>query len=122
MNKTGLGKLGEQQALEFLLARGYRILERNYRTRYGELDLVAKESGAVCIIEVRSRSTAGFASAAESVTPAKQKKIIRAALAYLQERGLLEEKIRFDVVCVDNSGPKGEVTLIKDAFSQIEDD
>ena len=116
MDKSGSGKLGEEQALAFLLEKGYRVIERNYRTRYGELDLVCREAGAVAIVEVRSRNTPGFASPAESVTPAKQKKIIRAALAFLSERGLLEEKIRFDVVCVDNTGPKAEITLIKDAF------
>ncbi|MEG1774632.1 MAG: YraN family protein, partial [Oscillospiraceae bacterium] len=81
MNQNGVR--GEQFAACMLLGDGYEILARNYRTRRGELDLVAKKGDTLAFIEVKTRSARSLGSPASAVTPAKQRCLIRAALDYL---------------------------------------
>ncbi len=114
-----LGRQGEDIAWEYLKRRGYRILERNYRCRYGEIDLVAKDGETIVFIEVKSRRTAAFGDPEESVSPAKQKKISTVALNYLKDKGLYDRPARFDVVSVLASVLGQKVTRIPDAFDLI---
>ncbi len=113
------GRRGEALAAERLVQLGYRLLDRNARGRPGEIDLVAEEGGAVVFVEVRSRATAAFGSAAESVTRDKQARLSRAALAYLAARGWLERPARFDVVAVDGPAGAEQVEVIRDAFPVV---
>ena len=87
-------------ALEYLRARGYEIVATNWRTRYGEIDIVARDRGTVVVVEVRARRSAGFGTAAESVGPQKRQRLVRMAEAYLQQHAP-HASARIDVVTVD---------------------
>jgi putative endonuclease len=100
-NRRALGAAGESAAAEYLRKRGYRILESNVRCRLGELDLVALEGGTVVFVEVKSNRGGRYGAPEEMVTPAKQRRLTRLALWYLQRRGWLGRPARFDVVAVD---------------------
>ncbi|MCX8116706.1 MAG: YraN family protein [Desulfobacterota bacterium] len=116
MEKKALGAKGEEIALRFLKKRGYRILERNYVCKMGEIDLIAKEKDTLAFVEVKTRRSSRFGPPEEAVDRRKQEQLSRAALFYLKERGLEQEKARFDVVAVQ-WGPEGpQVELIRNAF------
>jgi putative endonuclease len=112
------GRRAEDLAAEFLRAQGCEILERNYRRRLGELDLVARQGGVLVIAEVRTRAHSGFGSAAASVDRRKQQRITRAALQLLQQRAELARlPVRFDVLVVRNlSASKPRIEWIRHAF------
>jgi len=94
------GESAEDRALKWLSRRGLRLVERNFRCKAGEIDLIMQDGEALVFVEVRYRSHASFGSAAESVTPAKQKKLRRAAAVYLQRQRKLPP-CRFDIIGVD---------------------
>src|SRR3954452_22213775 len=97
--RKALGDAGEQAAVELLEASGYRVVARNFRCQYGEVDVVAERGELLCFVEVRSRSSATWGDPAHTVSWAKQRRVTRAALHYLFERGGREERmVRFDVV------------------------
>ncbi len=98
-----LGALGERLAEQHLLAKGYRIRERNFRVREGEIDLIAEFAGTLVFVEVRARKGARMGSAIESLTPAKQRRLIVLAEAYGQVREDLPEDQRIDVIALDLS-------------------
>lgn len=100
MTSVSKGKEGEEQAARFLQEAGYRILERNYLLRGGEIDLIAAERDTLVFVEVKSRSYEAFGGPLAAVTPAKQKRICQTAFHYIQEKGLKFDSIRFDVLCV----------------------
>lgn len=112
-----LGKLGEDLAVGALVARGYAILDRRYRTRHGEIDIVAEDRGTIVFVEVRARASGEFGRAAESLTRAKQRKVTAMAVDYLARRHLTNCPCRFDVVTVDDAaGPHPDVTVYPGAF------
>ncbi len=112
---TRKGARGEQLAGEYLQKEGYRILERNYRCRRGEIDIIADEGGVICIVEVRSRESSGCGDPLESVNHPKRSRIIYAARRYLAARGLTERDIRFDVVGITYQ-PELRIHLVRGAF------
>ncbi len=91
-----LGSEAEHIAAIYLQQKGLKLLERNYQSRYGEIDLVMQDGKTLVFVEVRLRSSAGFGGAAMSITPSKQQKIIRTAEQYLQQHG--SRSCRFDVI------------------------
>src|SRR5581483_2836805 len=105
-SRGALGKLGEDLACDELGRRGYIILERRYRTRFGELDIIARDGGVLVFVEVRTRSSRRFGTPFESVTWQKRHRISRMAASYLSARGLANVRCRFDVAAVtpDASG------------------
>jgi len=109
------GELGEEQAVEFLKERGYRIVARNYRWRGGEIDIIARDGDYLAFIEVKMRSDEGFAPVEETLTSRKRERLIRTAEHYIAryQPGI---DLRFDVVAVVG----GELRLYKDAF-RLED-
>jgi len=113
-----LGARAEQLALEYLQARGLTIVERNYRRRLGEIDLVALDHGVLVIAEVRTRSTDAFGGAAASVDARKQRRIIRAAEQLLQRhRDYAALPVRFDVLIVTAAATDApEVHWLRHAF------
>jgi putative endonuclease len=117
MRSHKLGKDGEAFAAEFLTARGYEILKINYRTKVGEVDIVAREGGVICFIEVKTRQEDGW-DAFEAVHVRKQYKIRRIAQQYLIDEFRTEDLFaRFDVLgirCIRDSS--FEADLLKDAF------
>ena len=90
------GSEGEAVAGRYLKKKGYTILGQNYFCRFGEIDLIARDGGYVVFVEVKTRTSSGFAQAREAVTPAKQRKLRAAASLYLAERRL-DCRCRFDV-------------------------
>lgn len=110
------GKRGEEQAVEYLKGLGFEIIELNYRCRLGEIDIIAKDEDTLVFLEVKTRSTAGFGEPEAAVNLAKQKRISRVSLHYLQSHHNPEQKARFDVVAVDCTKDPPQIRLIKDAF------
>ena len=98
--RQSLGRRGEAAAARYLWWRGYRIVERNCRTSLGEIDLVAVQRRTVVFVEVKTRRTHETGHPLEAVTRQKQRRLIRAALAYLRRHDLLEYAARFDVIAV----------------------
>jgi putative endonuclease len=116
MQKKELGKKGEEIALRFLKKNGYRIIERNYTCKMGEIDIIAREKETFVFIEVKTRRSTTFGPPQLAVDQRKQGQLSRVALYFLKEKRLEEVKARFDVVAI-LLGPKGEeIELIKDAF------
>ena len=98
--RNEIGALGEKVALRFLEAKGYRVKCRNFRTPFGELDIVTKHGDSIIFIEVRTRTTSSLGPPFLSVTRVKQAHIIRNALFYLKRYGLIGRDWRIDVVSV----------------------
>jgi len=112
------GARAEQIALEYLQGRGLTILERNYRRRLGEIDLVALDHGVLVIAEVRTRRTGAYGGAAASITGLKQRRIIRAAAQLLQQhRDYAALPVRFDVLIVAGvAAAAPQVSWLRHAF------
>jgi putative endonuclease len=112
-----LGKNGEDLAAGFLEGQGYKIIERNYRCRLGEIDLIASDGGCLVFVEVKTRKSDSFASPKAAVNSTKQAHIARSAIVWLKSRKLMDKSARFDVVTVLESAEKPKLELIKNAFS-----
>ena len=110
------GHLGEELACNALRQRGYEILERGYRTRAGELDIVAKEGEYFVFVEVKARQDDSFGEPEEAVTLRKQEKLVWMATDYLARNGLTDVPCRFDVVGINTETSPPSVTIIADAF------
>ena len=117
--RISLGRLGERLALQRLEADGYQILQRNYRCTEGEIDLVARHGDGLAFVEVRTRRGQNAGSPEESVTPAKQRKLVQVAQRYLQEHPDSPAQWRIDVVAVefDSGGVLRRVTVHQNAVS-----
>lgn len=116
-NRKQLGTFGEEKAAEFLARNGYRILARNFRSRAGELDIVAEEDGSVVFVEVKTRSSDAFGRPEEAVNYFKRKKMIDTARYYLHRNNLANRDCRFDVVSVKlGANENGEISLFRNAF------
>ena len=113
-----LGESGENFASRELVSRGYAIVARRYRTRWGEIDIIARDGDTLVFVEVRRRSHTDCGSALESVGPQKQRRVIRMAVDYLTRHDLYDRcPVRFDVVGVDDEPPgTPRITVIRDAF------
>ena len=120
MSNREAGEMGEALALRYLEKRGYEVLERNYRTRYGEIDLVVRRGGTLVFVEVKARRGTGFGEPLEAVTPRKQEQVRLMAEQYLAEKGpdFAEgfEEMRFDAVGVLVRAGGREVRHVEDAF------
>jgi putative endonuclease len=110
------GVAGEEAAVALLQAQGYRIRARNFACRYGELDVVAERGEVLAFVEVRMRSSAVWGDPAHTVSFAKQRRVVKAALHYLFRFGLQERMVRFDVVSVVGRGEGARVEHIPAAF------
>ena len=115
--RLALGLEGEERARRALEARGYRIVEKRFRTRHGEIDLVARHEGSVVFVEVKTRRGREFGDPAEAVTPQKQRRLVAMATEYLATHRLERVAVRFDVVTVEAApGAVPAVTIVPDAF------
>ena len=112
MNRRAYGNAGEDAACAYLMRRGWTILDRNVRRGRGEIDIVARKRDAVAFVEVKRRSGLGYGRPAEAVNREKQLLIAHAAALYMQENGLSDSKIRFDVIEI----LPGEIQHIEGAF------
>lgn len=112
MNRRAIGTDGEYTARDYLDGQGYAILAMNYRRPTGEIDLIARKRDCVVFVEVKRRASRRFGSPAEAVTPQKQARILRTALLFLQEHGLSDAPVRFDIIEIT----PGEIHHIESAF------
>ncbi len=138
------GQKAEESASIFLESQGYKILERNYRTRWAEIDIIALDKSVLTLpnlfvqqsdnstcdqeildqdtlvfIEVKARNSTRYGLPAEAVLLSKQKKIIYAALHYLREHNIVDKKIRFDVMTILLQNGNYQMNIIKDAFQGV---
>ena len=95
--EKNIGDFGEDLTCSYLEKKGYRILDRNYNKRFGEIDIIAMRGQVISFVEVKTRKSSDFAAAAEAVDFYKQQRIIKASQAYLAEKSLGEFLISFDV-------------------------
>lgn len=109
------GKRGEEIARAYLEKRGYKIVTANYRTKYGEIDLIARDGATLVFIEVKTRTQKKFGSPFDALTAGKCMNISRVALHYLLTHGGTEQPARFDVVAVC-PGEDVEVEIVHNAF------
>ena len=115
--RQSLGKAGEDLACEELARRGYAILERRYRTRYGEIDIIARVEGTIVFVEVKARAGEAYGGSGAAVTPSKQQRIVRMAIDFLSRRHLLDQPCRFDVVTVDYEDGRARIEVYPHAFT-----
>jgi putative endonuclease len=114
--KDAVGRFGEDVAAAHLTQAGCTVLERNWRCRDGELDLVAVEDGVLVIVEVKTRSTASFGRPVEAVRPAKAARIRRLAMRWLAEDQRYWPQVRFDVVGIQRTDAAPLVEHLRGAF------
>lgn len=116
-HQESLGRQGEDLACGELRRRGYAILERRFRTRRGEIDIVARDGDVLVFVEVKARSSRGFGGALGAVTPRKRRQVVAMAQRYMARVGWTARPCRFDVVAVQaRAGAAPDVTLIRNAF------
>jgi putative endonuclease len=99
--RHSLGKMGEDLACAELCRRGYAVLARGYRTKYGEIDIVARDGRTTVFVEVKTRAGDEYGGAAAAVTARKQRRVAQMAVDYLSRHHLHDTPCRFDVVTVD---------------------
>ncbi len=114
-NTQHIGQRAENIACQYLEQRGLVLVERNYRTRRGEIDLIMRTTDSLVFVEVRFRRRTDFGSPAETIGVAKQRRIIACAEAYLQ-RHRFSTAARFDVICIEQYGGNRRIDWIPDAF------
>ena len=110
-----LGKIGEELAAQFLVDKGYEILERNWRNIHKEIDIIAKEGDDLVIVEVKARQTDEYGEPDIAVTKRKQRMLIAAANAYITRKGL-DVETRFDIVSIVFKDGEPVIEHIEDAF------
>jgi putative endonuclease len=110
------GQRGEDLAARHLKKKGYKIIQRNYRTRTGEVDIIAKHKGCLVFIEVKTRLSRRYGHPKFAVTAAKQRKISIVALEYLKKNQALQTRARFDVVTVQPSENGPVIEIVANAF------
>lgn len=111
MKKIVSGKKGERLAIEYIEGRGYKVLEKNFRTPFGEIDIIAKDKNHIVIIEVKRRSSDKFGEPSQAVNHRKQEKLKKLALYYLCRIGK-DYPLRFDVIAIKDK----EIEHIENAF------
>jgi putative endonuclease len=111
------GTAGEVAAARYLTERGYHVLERNFRCRGGEIDLIALDGGTLVFVEVKLRRSLARGSPLEAVTAVKQARVRKAAQQYLGFCGRVFGRIRFDVICIMKTPKTTDITHMKAAFA-----
>ncbi|MBS1635009.1 MAG: YraN family protein [Bacteroidetes bacterium] len=114
-NKKEIGDKGEALAVEFLLGRGFRILETNWKYKHLEIDIIAMDRNQLVIVEVKTRLNSQFGAPEEFVDLKKQKFLIKAANHYIEQHNV-DAETRFDIISVIHSGQQPQISHIPDAF------
>ncbi len=115
-HKQHFGSQGEELAVRHLKKKGYKIIERNYKTRVGEIDIIARHKGQIVFAEVKTRRTGRYGHPKHAVTLPKQRKISMVALTYLKKQKAVEAKARFDVITIQWRGEHPVVEVYPNAF------
>ena len=118
---VSIGALGEEAAVKALKKQGYRIIDRNYRTRFGEIDVIARDGEYICFVEVRLRKNNDYGSPAESIDKRKRNRIITTAKIYAASENIYDAPMRFDVVLINAEASAGKlknpgIEIIRNAF------
>ncbi|MEW4981937.1 MAG: YraN family protein [Cycloclasticus sp.] len=113
-----LGQQGEDLALKFLQQKGLTLIQRNYRSRLGEIDLVMKDQEHIVFVEVRFRSSTRFGGALFSIDRRKQSKLIKCAQHYIANESS-QQTFRFDVIAISPSASQHEIQWISNAFDEF---
>ena len=114
---VSIGASGEETAVKILKKNGYKILERNYRTQMGEIDIIALDGEYTCFVEVKFRKNDDFGSPGDFIDERKIQKIIKAAQHYAVKKGIYDTPMRFDAVLINaEKGKNKGAEVIKDAF------
>ena len=111
-----VGRRGENLAFELLKKKGYKVLERNFKTPLGEIDIIARDKKTLVFVEVKTRLSSDFGTAKWAVGPRKQRKLSMVALDYLKRLSLLDQPARFDVVAIDLDQGEAKIELFRNAF------
>lgn len=113
VNPTAL--IGEEYASKFLIKKGYKIIERNFRERFGEIDIVAKEGDTLVFVEVKTRKSSQFGSPLEAITPWKLRSVIKTAQYYKLTHPSLPDRLRIDAVAIklSDGGNVEDIELVK---------
>jgi putative endonuclease len=112
MDSREIGALGEKIAAEYLTRLGYVIRERNFRSREGEIDIIAEKDDFLIFVEVRTRRSLSFGTPEESVTAKKKERLIAMTQAYMEDREDLPPSWRIDVMALE-LGPKGQISRLE---------
>ncbi|MGB7604484.1 MAG: YraN family protein [Lutisporaceae bacterium] len=117
-NNKLLGAFGEDMACSYLESNGYRIIERNFSCRVGEVDIIAMEGDTLAFIEVKCRTSINFGNPSEAVSYYKQSRIVKTALFFMTKHKIFDYMCRFDVIEVltDGTEENTSINLIKNAF------
>ena len=116
-DRQTLGKQGEELACRELRRRGYAVLARRYRTRFGEIDIVCEDHQTIVFVEVKARRTKKYGEAIEALSFSKRRRIGAMALDYLAWTGRVNDPCRFDVVAIDGLGTRAQtIRVVTDAF------
>jgi len=110
------GERGENLAVWYLKQNGYKIIEQNYRSRIGEIDIIAKDGKTIVFVEVKSRRSIRYGSPKWAITPKKQRKISMVALYYLKTTQQTDTKARFDVVAITSNQDEPQIEIVENAF------
>jgi putative endonuclease len=116
MSDRSTGTQGEELAARFLETHGYQIVERNFRSGRGEIDLIAKDGGELVFVEVKSRRSSQYGEPEESITRSKEAQLKRVAEGYLFHRGIENQSCRFDVVAITYDQRTPVIRLIQNVF------
>ena len=118
---TSIGRQGEEIAADWLASHGYTIVEKNYRQRFGEVDIIARHGDYLVFIEVKTRSSNRYGSPLDAVTTKKQQQLSRIAKDYLARHKAMDSLCRFDVLSVVlAAGRPPKVNVIANAFEYVE--
>ncbi len=112
MDRKSKGKAAEEKAASFLKSLGYQVIERNFRARFGEIDIIAKDGNTLVFVEVRSKSYSSFGTPEETVSKTKARKIVKTAEFYIQIKNPSFEDVRFDIISILHNN----ISHIKNAF------
>ena len=110
------GEQSESLAVWYLKKNGYKILELNFRTKLGEIDIIAKEKKTLVFVEVKSRRSVRYGNPKWAVTPKKQRTISMVALSYLKTTNQTDARARFDVVAITSNQDEPQIEIVKNAF------
>lgn len=113
------GHSAEKAVAEWLQKNGYEIIATNFRSKYGEIDIIATQKNILCFVEVKTRVSA-FLSIAELVPPAKRKKIIATARYFLAKHRFSEHSYRFDIAYIEGTAKNAQIRYIPNAFIPVE--
>ena len=115
--RQNLGRMGEDLACRELERRGYAVLARRYRSRHGEIDIVARDGEAIVFVEVKARRGSAFGGGGAAVTRGKQLRIVQVATDFLARHRLHDAPCRFDVVVIDVGSGRPRIEVYRSAFT-----